>query len=108
MLDRIKTLLSITDTLQDKLLSELIGNTEIQLLNAINDEVVPKKLEYMIVEYVVYRFQLLGNEATKSEKIFEQSANYENYTFKEYFKSDLSDYISSNKLNRRGTITTLF
>lgn len=108
MLDRVKTLLSITDTLQDKLLLELIGNTEIQLLNAINDVAVPKQLEYMIVEYVVYRFQLLGNEATKSEKIFEQSANYENYTFKEYFKSDLSDYIARNKLNSRGTITTLF
>ena len=100
ILDEIKILLSISDNLQDGVLEQLIKMTETQLKNVIGVTEVPRDLEYMVIEYVSYKFQILGNEATESVKTFEVSSKYINLTFYEYFKKDLDRYIKKNKIGQ--------
>lgn len=68
MLERIKTLLGITDTLQDELLSVIVDNVSNHLELMLGKE-VPQKLEFVVVEVSIKRFNRVGVEGMKSEWI---------------------------------------
>lgn len=66
MLDKIKTLLDITDNLQDEVLNVIIENVEGHLTYLLGKD-VPLNLHFVIVEISVMRFNRLGSEGMKSE-----------------------------------------
>lgn len=74
MIQRIKTLLGIEDSLQDDVLNIIVENVEQHLLRKltiVNDtiEEVPPELSYVTEEISIRRFNRLGSEGMKSESV---------------------------------------
>lgn len=65
MLTKVKTLLGITDDLQDDVINLIIENVEGHLTYLLGKE-VPLNLQFIITEISVMRFNRLGAEGTKS------------------------------------------
>lgn len=68
MLERIKTLLGITDELQDGVLNIIIENVEGHLTYLLGKE-VPLNLQFIVTEISVMRYNRLGSEGMKSELV---------------------------------------
>jgi len=68
MLERIKTLLGINDSLQDEVLSIIIENVEGHLTYLLGKD-VPLNLQFIITEIAVMRYNRLGAEGMKSELV---------------------------------------
>ena len=68
MLSRIKTILGIEDALQDGVLDILIENVSSHL-GALLGKDIPPKLEYIVEEIVVRRYNRLGTEGMQSESV---------------------------------------
>lgn len=77
-LEDVKTLLGIEDNLSDKLLQAL----EVQCSERIKEKLlftyteVPDGLGYVLKDFIVYRYNLLGDENKKSSKEVDYSASY--------------------------------
>lgn len=79
MLERIKTMLNIEDTLQDEVLSILISNVSSHLLGLIDDEevlVVPDGLNHVVEEITIRRYNRLSSEGFKSESVEGHSVTF--------------------------------
>ena len=96
LLNRIKTLLGITDN--DELIYEIIGLTKSKILNYINKEELPKELEFILVELSIQRYNRIGSEGISSESVDGKSVSYED-DFENY-KTYLDDYIFRNNKNK--------
>lgn len=68
MLEKIKTLLGITDDLQDGVLNIIIENVEGHLTYLLGKE-VPLNLKFIVTEIAVMRYNKLGSEGMKSELV---------------------------------------
>ena len=74
MIERIRTVLGIKDTLQDDVLDIFIDNVTKHLLGKlrkVNKEIeeVPSELDYIIEEIVIRRYNRIGTEGMKSESV---------------------------------------
>lgn len=74
MLERIKTLLGIEDTLQDDVLDIIIENVSKHLLSKlkrVNKSIteVPDELDYIIEEIAIRRYNRIGTEGMRSESV---------------------------------------
>lgn len=87
MLERIKTLLGITDDLQDNLLNEIIHNVEGHLTFLLGKD-VPLNLQFIVVEISVMRFNRLGAEGMKSKLVEGHRTDYHEP------KDDFQPYLS--------------
>lgn len=96
LLNRIKTLLGITDN--DELIYEIVEITKSKILNYINKEELPSELEFVLVEMAVSRFNKIGSEGFSSESTDGKSISYED-DFENY-KTYLDDYIFKNGKNK--------
>ena len=96
LLNRIKTLLGITDN--DELIYEIIELTKSKILNYINKEELPKELEFILVELSIQRYNRIGSEGISSESVDGKSVSYED-DFENY-KTYLDDYIFRNNKNK--------
>lgn len=88
MLNRIKTLLGITDNVQDELLQILIDNVQSHLrgrLKRVNPELVeiPEELAYITEEIVIRRYNRIGSEGMKSDSAEGHTVTY--YDLKDEF-----------------------
>lgn len=93
MLDRIKRLLGIKDDSKDELIEELITLCATPILNYINEEEIPKRLESCLIEFVIVRYNRLNSEGYSTEGMDGASITFiENYF--ETIKGQLDDYIS--------------
>ena len=108
MLTNVKTLLGINDTLQDNQLNLILSNAKAQLLNAINEDTVPERLTYIVLEYTVYRYRLLGSEASSSESIFDSSTSYTQETLGIKYQKEIESYLNSKKVKTKATFSTYF
>lgn len=68
MLDKIKTLLGVTDNLQDGVINQIVEDVTSHLTILLGKE-VPNELEFIIREISIRRFQRLGSEGFKSELV---------------------------------------
>ncbi len=88
VIDNVKTMLGIEDSLQDAVLTIIINNTEshlrIWLKKHAGLEEIPTELNYIIEELAVIRFQKLGSEGMKSESVEGHSVSYNEDDFKPY------------------------
>ena len=96
LLNRIKTLLQINDN--DELIYEIVEITKEKILNYINQEELPKELEFILVEMAISRFNKIGSEGFSSESTDGKSISYED-DFENY-KPYLDDYIYKNGTNK--------
>lgn len=68
MLERIKKVLGIEDTLQDDVLDILISNVSSHLKALLGKE-IPSHLEFIVEEITIRRFNRMGSEGFKSELV---------------------------------------
>ena len=90
LLNRIKTLLGITDN--DELIYEITELTKSKILNYINEVELPLELEFVLVELTIQRYNRIGSEGIVSESVDGKSVSYEDVF--ENYKPYLDDYIS--------------
>jgi hypothetical protein len=90
LLNRIKTLLGVTDN--DELIYEITELTKSKILNYINEVELPLELEFVLVELTIQRYNRIGSEGIASESVDGKSVSYEDVF--ENYKPYLDDYIS--------------
>lgn len=69
IIEQVKALLGISDNLQDNLLTVIQSLTEAHFKAYSNQNDIPEKLQYIIVEVMVKRFNKLGSEGMKTQKV---------------------------------------
>lgn len=69
IIEQVKTLLGISDDLQDNLLVVIQTLTESHFKAYSNQDIIPEKLNYIIAEVMVKRFNRLGSEGMASQKV---------------------------------------
>ena len=97
LLNRVKTLLGITDN--DELIYEIAEITKEKILNYINEKELPGELEFILIELSIQRYNRIGSEGIASESVDGKSVSYES-DFDGY-KYYLDEYLSK-KNNSRG------
>lgn len=101
-LDNVKLLLSINDNVQDELLKRIIDNTEKRLISLlpIGIEEVPDRLEYIVEEVAVKRFNRVGAEGMTTESVDGRSNTFQANDFDEYM--DVIDQYTPRTTGKRG------
>ena len=97
LLNRVETLLGVFDN--SNLVNEIIELTKEKILNYINEDELPRELEFILVELSIQRYNRIGSEGIASESVDGKSVSYED-DFENY-KQDLKDYMNK-KNNSRG------
>ena len=99
IVSRMKVLLGTTNTTDDEeLLYEIVEITKSKILNYINKKVLPKELEFVLVELAIQRYNKIGSEGVASESIDGRTTSYED-DFESY-KQYLDDYMSRNNTSK--------
>lgn len=75
MLERIKTILDIEDNLQDEVLDILMSNVRSHLKGLLGKD-VPERLEFIVEEITVRRFNRIGTEGMKTESVEGHSVSF--------------------------------
>ena len=107
MLERIKTLLGIEDSLQDAVLTVIMENVSSHLKALLGKE-IPTELNYIVEEITVRRFNRLGTEGMKSEEVEGHSVTF--YDLKDEFVpyEDVIDaHKADNGVTGRGKVMFL-
>lgn len=97
MLERIKKILNINDSLQDEVLNILISNVSSHLLALIDNDqidVIPDGLNHVVEEITVRRYNRLSSEGFKSESVEGHSVTF--YDLNEEFTPYLSIILNYN------------
>ncbi|MCD2255772.1 phage head-tail connector protein [Lactobacillus sp. CC-MHH1034] len=107
-LDDVKTLLDITNTDRDKLLSLILKNTESSLkikINLESNKVIPDELNYIVTEVAVARFNRIENEGMKQYSQSSQGITFYDSDFDPYL-ADIELWRKNNdaKLNSLGSV----
>ncbi|MCG1497492.1 phage head-tail connector protein [Staphylococcus epidermidis] len=102
VLENVKKLLSINDDKQDELLEIIISNTEKRLISLlpVDIEQVPDRLEYIVEEVAVKRFNRVGAEGMTQESIDGRSNTFQSNDFDEYM--DVIDALFPKETSKRG------
>ena len=79
MLEKIKLLLNKTDDSVDELLTTLIGLCKDEAIIYCNREEYDTKMEFVIIQMVIERFNRIGSEGTTSQSASGASANYDSF-----------------------------
>ena len=103
VLENVKKLLSINDDKQDELLEIIISNTEKRLISLLplDIEQVPDRLEYIVEEVAVKRFNRVGAEGMTQESVDGRSNTFQANDFDEYM--DVIDQYTPRTTGKRGT-----
>ncbi|CQD26444.1 conserved hypothetical protein [Staphylococcus capitis] len=102
VLENVKKLLSINDDKQDELLEIIISNTEKRLISLLplETEEIPERLEYIVEEVSVKRFNRVGAEGMTQESIDGRSNTFQSNDFDEYM--DVIDALFPKETSKRG------
>lgn len=84
LLDRIKRILELDD--KNDLLNEFIAMYSQAICLKVNAEELPKSLEWILIEAVIARYNKLGSEGMKSEKIDIVTMNFHDEVLDQYQK----------------------
>lgn len=79
MLDKIKLLLNITDDESDELLSTLITLCKEEAYVYCNLEEYDSKLDFVVIQMVIERYNRIGSEGAKSQSSSGVSASYSEF-----------------------------
>lgn len=101
-LENVKLLLSINDNVQDELLKRIIDNTEKRLISLLPSdmETIPDRLEYIVEEVAVKRFNRVGAEGMSQESVDGRSNTFQSNDFDEYM--DVIDALFPKETSKRG------
>ena len=99
IVSRMKVLLGTTNTTDDEeLLYEIVEITKSKILNYINKKVLPKELEFVLVELAIQRYNRIGSEGIASESVDGKSVSYDDDF--EAYKPHLNFYMLKNNISK--------
>lgn len=103
ILENVKTLLSLKDNEQDKLLEVIISNTQSRLLGLLPPEYteVPARLNYIVEDVSVKRYNRVGAEGMSAESVDGRSSTYQANDFDEYL-DDIERLFPDESKNKKG------
>ena len=97
ILDIVKTLLGITDTSQDALISTIVTLTESRLSNLLGGvDAVPEALGYIVTEVTIRRFNRIGSEGLASHTVEGETMTWPDDDFKP-FMDDIQAWLDENQ-----------
>lgn len=101
IIDDIKRRIGLHDQKQDEQLKEIIKGCEERLLSMLprDQESIPSKLEFIVKEVAVKRYNRIGAEGMKSESVDGRNNSYESNDFEEY--QDIIDNYFNNGANSK-------
>ena len=99
-LERVKTLLSLTDNDKDVILTVLMSNAMNTVCTYIGVTNLPTELEFVVEELTVVKYRRLGAEGIDTEKIDVLSTKYVSDDLNP-FKTILDQYIDKKMSGRR-------
>lgn len=102
MLERIKQIIGISDDSKDALLTELMSNTSQSLLLLVGSYMVPKQLEFIVIEVTVARYNRIGSEGSTTEQIEGVLYTYSGDLFEPYM-AYINAYIRQNETSSNGS-----
>lgn len=105
MLDKIKLLIGITEESQDNLLNIIIDSINARLKILLGVDIIPKELEYIVVDVAIARFNRIGSEGAASHSIEGESINFES-DFEAYMP-EINAYRDSNSAIAKGKVRFL-
>ncbi|MDW0112160.1 phage head-tail connector protein [Sporosarcina saromensis] len=84
LLARVKRLLDIADTTKDDVLNDFIEMYDRAICLHTGTNLTPSELEFVLIELVITRFNLIGSEGLKSERIDLVSNTFNDDIFKTF------------------------
>lgn len=92
---KIKSILSLADTDQDGILTDIIELITARLKAKTQQDEVPSELSYIIVEASISRFNRINDEGKQSASESEVSATYQTDDLAP-FANDIADWVAKN------------
>ena len=106
MLDEIKIILGIADNALDSQLNIIIANTKARMKMLLGGLDVPEKLNYVVTEVSVKRFNRIGSEGITSHTVEGESMSFTDDDFAE-FAGDIQAYLDSVAAAKKGKVRFL-
>lgn len=94
-LNKIKSILSISDSSQDTVINDILELIEARLQAKTQQEYVPYALSYIVVEASISRFNRINDEGKQSASESEVSATYQTDDLAP-FADDIADWVAKN------------
>ena len=109
MIDDVRVLLGLTDESQDSLLSIYERQAKQKILNRLGIAKFPNQFEYIVIEYMVYKFRKRGTEDASmvKEDVLSKSLLSDNEFFNQ-FENEFKRFLENeDKRNKRTVLRFL-
>lgn len=109
MIDDVRVLLGLTDDSQDSLLSIYEKQVKQKILNRLGIAKFPNQFEYIVIEYMVYKFRKCGTEDASmvKEDVLSKSLLNDNDFFNQ-FENEFKRFLENeDKRNKRTVLRFL-
>ena len=109
MIDDVRVLLGLTDDSQDSLLSIYEKQAKQKILNRLGITKFPNQFEYIVIEYMVYKFRKRGTEDASmvKEDVLSKSLLNDNDFFNQ-FENEFKRFLENeDKRNKRTVLRFL-
>lgn len=109
MIDDVRVLLGLTDDSQDSLLSIYEKQAKQKILNRLGIAKFPNQFEYIVIEYMVYKFRKRGTEDASmvKEDVLSKNILSDNDFFNQ-FESEFRRFLENeDKRNKRTVLRFL-
>jgi hypothetical protein len=93
-LDKVKKLLGITNNDLDEKLDLIIETTETRLMNLLKGDDIPERLQYIVVEVAIVRYNRIGSEGVRIDSVEGESQHYNDSDFEQYLP-EIESYLES-------------
>ena len=109
MIDDVRVLLGLTDESQDSLLSIYERQAKQKILNRLGIAKFPNQFEYIVIEYMVYKFRKRGTEDASmiKEDVLSKSLLSDNDFFNQFNDEFNRFLINEDKKNKRTVLRFL-
>lgn len=109
MIDDVRVLLGLTDESQDSLLSIYERQAKQKILNRLGITKFPNQFEYIVIEYMVYKFRKRGTEDASmvKEDVLSKSLLSDNDFFNQFNDEFNRFLINEDKKNKRTVLRFL-
>lgn len=109
MIDDVRVLLGLTDESQDSLLSIYEKQAKQKILNRLGVAKFPNQFEYIVIEYMVYKFRKRGTEDASmvKEDVLSKSLLSDNDFFNQFNDEFNRFLINEDKKNKRTVLRFL-
>ena len=109
MIDDVRVLLGLTDESQDSLLSIYERQAKQKILNRLGIAKFPNQFEYIVIEYMVYKFRKRGTEDASmvKEDVLSKSLLSDNDFFNQFNDEFNRFLINEDKRNKRTVLRFL-